>query len=85
MSPRVFRVPSGSLETRRRAERTGKGRGSRVIVARRSSPVRTESPSGEAARPVAADEVGSRELELASANEARVHLARGLNGPRVAR
>jgi len=56
-----------------------------VIVARRSSPVRTESPSGGVARPVAADEVGSRELELASAIEIRVHLARGLNGPRVAR
>jgi len=43
-------------------ERTGEGRGSRVIVARRSGPVRTESPSGGLARPVAADEVGSHSL-----------------------
>jgi hypothetical protein len=60
-----------------------------VAVVRRSSSVLTDLSSGRFARPVAADEFGSRAVEtvfgLASPSEIRIHPARGLRGPRVAR
>jgi len=62
-----------------------KGRGRRVAVVRRSSSVLTDLLSGRFARPVAADEFGSRAVEtvfgLASPSEIRIHPARGLRGP----
>jgi len=78
----------GSRFLRRARDGREKGRGSRVAVARRPSPVLTRSPSGGFARPVAADEFGPREeglaLGLGSLSAVRVHLARGPRGPRVA-